>query len=75
MVGGQAVIIALIGFTAGCLATVPMVSLTRGLGTPILVDWPVLAAGLAAVVVTCLGAAILPTVRLMRLEPALVFRG
>jgi ABC-type lipoprotein release transport system permease subunit len=45
------------------------------MGTPILVDWPILAACFAAVVLTCLGAAILPTVKLMRLEPAMVFRG
>ena len=75
IVGGQALIIALAGYAVGALATVPLVSLTKSLGTPILVDWPILAAGFAAVVVTCLGAGILPTIKLMRLEPALVFRG
>ena len=61
--------------TAGLLATFPLVSLTKSMGTPILVDWPILATCFVAVVVTCLGAAILPTVKLMRLEPAMVFRG
>jgi putative ABC transport system permease protein len=75
IVGGEALMIALAGYAAGILATIPLVKLTASMGTPILVDWPILAAGFAAVVVTCLGAAILPTLKLMRLEPAMVFRG
>lgn len=72
---GQAVLIGLAGFAAGMLATWPLMHLIRSLGTPMTVTWELAGGGLAAVLTVCLTAAILPTVKLLRLEPALVFRG
>ena len=72
---GQALIIALAGYAAGALLTVPLVWVTRAAGTPMLVTVPLIFGGLGAVLLVCLGAAVLPLVKLLRLEPALVFRG
>ncbi|HOX05783.1 MAG TPA: FtsX-like permease family protein [Planctomycetota bacterium] len=72
---GQALIIALSGYAAGLALTLPLISLMRSMGTPMTLTWPLAAGGFAAVVAVCLGAAILPLLKLLRLEPALVFRG
>jgi putative ABC transport system permease protein len=75
IVAGQAILIALTGFGAGLLLTLPLEHLVRAAGTPIAVGWDLLAAGLAAILVVCVAAAVLPALQILRLEPAMVFRG
>ena len=72
---GQALFVALLGSAAGLALTLPLVKAMHSLGTPMMLPWQLIAGGLSAVLAMCLGAAILPLVRLLRLEPALVFRG
>jgi len=72
---GQALLIALVGYGAGLGLTLPLISVMHSLGTPMTLTWPLVVGGFAAVVAVCLGAAILPLLKLLRLEPALVFRG
>lgn len=75
VVAGQALIVAGAGYAAGHLASLLLSHLMRSAGVPLLLDWRLALASLAAVGLMCLAAAALPTVRLMRLEPATVFRG
>jgi len=46
IVAGQALLIALVGFGSGLLLTLPLEHLIRAAGTPISVDWQLLAGGL-----------------------------
>ena len=78
LVGGAVVgqvLYALVGYGAGLLLTLPLIKVMHSLGTPMTLTWPLVVGGFAAVVAVCLGAAILPLLKLLRLEPARVFRG
>jgi putative ABC transport system permease protein len=75
LVLGQAGLIAISGYAAGLLATLPLMHFVRSAGTPMTLTPGLVAGGFAAVLLVCFSAAILPMVKLMRLEPALVFRG
>ena len=72
---GQALLIALAGYGAGFLLTLPLIKVMHSLGTPMMLTWSLVGGGFAAVLIVCLGVAIMPLLKLLRLEPALVFRG
>lgn len=72
---GQAALIGTIGYVAGMLATVLVFFLMRSTGTPMILTGELTAGCFGAVVVVCLVAAVLPMAKMIRLEPALVFRG
>ncbi len=75
IIAGQALIIALAGAALGQLLSVGLAHLIRTTGSPLELAWDLCAAVLAAVMVTCLAAAALPLRRVLKLEPAMVFRG
>ncbi len=75
MVLRQALLIAIIGYVLGLSVTWPLAGLMLSSGTPIQISASLLAGGFVAVVAFCLMAAILPLVKVVRLEPALVFQG
>ena len=75
IVGSQALIVALAGGLAGEALSLALAEAVRASGSPILLDGAFSVATVVAAVLVCLAAAALPMVRVLRLEPAVVFRG
>jgi putative ABC transport system permease protein len=75
IVASQALIIALVGGLGGQVLSLVLTAPIRAAGSPILLGGFFTTATAVAAVLICLGAATLPLVRVLRLEPAMVFRG
>jgi len=75
IIAGQALIIALAGAAGGQLLSLGLSAVIRSTGSPMRLAWELSAAVAAMVAITCLAAAAAPLVRVLRLEPAVVFRG
>jgi putative ABC transport system permease protein len=72
---GEAAIIAGAGYLLGIAATWPLVRTLCSGGVPILLSPGLVATGFLAIATVCLIAAVMPLAKVLRLEPALVFRG
>jgi len=74
IIAGQALLIAVTGVLIGQLLSLGLAELIRSTGSPMELSWGLSAAVVAAVLVTCLGAATVPLFKVLRLEPGMVFR-
>jgi putative ABC transport system permease protein len=75
IVAGQAMLIALTGAACGQLLSMGLAILIRAAGSPMELAWGLSATVLTAVLLTCLAAAAAPLLKVLRLEPVVVFRG
>jgi putative ABC transport system permease protein len=75
MVALQVLVVGLIGFGVGLGGAVATGIAFRNIGLQFAMPWQVPVGGLAAILVCCVIAGVLSLLRVLRLEPAIVFKG